>query len=137
MTNPLLLRLLRLCSPATLLACLSPCLAETWVITDSAHPVDLPPDTQLIQLDRLDQLEVSLFQDLPADPAQAQAAFKEHMTADAAADIDRAHQDIVNAWSLGVSKIPAVVVDRQYVVYGDPNVARALTKIEHFRRASR
>ena len=39
------------------------------------------------------------------------------------------------AWSLGIAKIPAVVVDRRYVVYGEANVARALARIEEYRRA--
>ncbi|KPA97033.1 integrating conjugative element protein, PFL_4709 family [Pseudomonas asplenii] len=129
--------LLRLCSPAVLFACLSPCLAETWVITDSAHPVDVSADTRLIHLDRLDQLEVALFENFPDDPAQAQAAFGEIMSAEVSANISRAHQDIVDAWSLGISRIPAVVVDRQYVVYGDPNLERALDRIGRFRSAAR
>ncbi|QXI31199.1 TIGR03757 family integrating conjugative element protein [Pseudomonas vanderleydeniana] len=129
--------LLRRCSPLVLLACLTPCLAETWVITDSAHPVEVPAGVRLIHLDRLDQLEVALFENLSPDASQAQAAFQDIMTVDAAADISRAHQDIVDAWSLGVSRIPAVVVDRRYVVYGDPNVERALARIEQFRRAAR
>ncbi len=40
----------------------------------------------------------------------------------------------MDAWSLGITRIPAVVVDHRYVVYGDPNLERALAKIERFRR---
>lgn len=33
------------------------------------------------------------------------------------------------AWSLGITKIPAVVVDRRYVVYGESDMAKALVLI--------
>ncbi|MGY2198399.1 TIGR03757 family integrating conjugative element protein [Pseudomonas gingeri] len=117
-----------------LLALAPACFASTWVITDSAHPVEVPADVRLIHLDRLDHLEVMLSKGLPADPEEAQAVFQENMTAESSADISRAHQDIVDAWSLGITRIPAVVVDHRYVVYGDPNLERALAKIERFRR---
>ena len=42
---------------------------------------------------------------------------------------------MTDAWSLGVTKIPAVVVDRRYVVYGETDVSRALARIEEYRRA--
>ena len=35
---------------------------------------------------------------------------------------------------MGVTRIPAVVVDRKYVVYGETNVPRALERIEQYRR---
>ncbi|OTJ71748.1 hypothetical protein CAY98_34130 [Pseudomonas aeruginosa] len=47
----------------------------------------------------------------------------------------KAQQDVADAWSLGVEKIPAVVVDRQYVVYGEPDVSRALELIAKARRS--
>ncbi|WP_248800618.1 TIGR03757 family integrating conjugative element protein [Pseudomonas sp. MWU13-2105] len=110
------------------------CFASTWVITDSAHPVEVTPDVRLIHLDRLDHLEAVLSGQLPTDPALAQAFFQESLTTEAAAEISQAHQDVVDAWSLGVTKMPAVVVDQRYVVYGDPNLEQALAKIEQFRR---
>jgi len=36
---------------------------------------------------------------------------------------------------LGLAKVPAVVVDRRYVVYGETDVARAVARIESHRRA--
>ncbi|RBH52417.1 MULTISPECIES: TIGR03757 family integrating conjugative element protein [Pseudomonas] len=125
---------LRLLGLTTLLTVAPTCFASTWVITDSAHPVEVTPDVRLFHLDRLDQLEAELSSLLPDDPAQAQALFRESLTAEAAAEISQAHQDVVDAWSLGVTKIPAVVVDQRYVVYGDPNLEQALAKIEQFRR---
>ena len=40
-----------------------------------------------------------------------------------------------DAWSLGVTTIPAVIVDRHYVVYGDPDAAHAVTRIQAYREA--
>ncbi len=54
-----------------LLAIAPTCFASTWVITDSAHPVEVTADVRLVHLDRLDQLEASLSSLLPDDPAQA------------------------------------------------------------------
>ena len=39
--------------------------------------------------------------------------------------IGSAYQGVADAWGLGLAKVPAVVVDRRYVVYGEPDdVAR-------------
>lgn len=86
-------------------------------------------------IDQLLQLEEQLSVDLPSSPAAAQAAFTDRMTAGMGAKINNAHQDIVEAWSLGISKTPAVVVAGKYVVYGDPDVERALLKIRQHREA--
>ena len=45
-----------------------------------------------------------------------------------------AYQGVTDAWSLGITSLPAVVVDQRYVVYGEPDVARALARIEQHRR---
>lgn len=51
------------------------------------------------------------------------------------ARLGMAYQGVVDAWSLGVTTIPAVIVDRLYVVYGEPDVAKAVALIEAHRRA--
>jgi integrating conjugative element protein (TIGR03757 family) len=47
----------------------------------------------------------------------------------------RHRRGVADAWSLGITTIPAVVVDQRYVVYGEPDVARAVARIEQHRRA--
>ncbi|HEL3155121.1 TPA: DUF1525 domain-containing protein [Escherichia coli] len=37
------------------------------------------------------------------------------------------------AWQLGVSSLPAVVVDAQWVVYGTTDIAQAVTQIQQYR----
>lgn len=48
-----------------------------------------------------------------------------------------AYQGVTDAWSLGISEIPAVVVDRRYVVYGVTDVNRAMALIETYRKEHR
>lgn len=109
--------------------------ALPWVITDSTHPIEATNEIRLILIDQLSALEDELSSGLPSSPAAAQALFDERMTAQMSTKIESAHQDIVDAWSQGVTKIPAVVVDRKYVVYGDSNIERALSKIQLYREA--
>ncbi|MBX8554328.1 TIGR03757 family integrating conjugative element protein [Pseudomonas cichorii] len=107
--------------------------AETIVFTDSKHPIQTAQDSKVILLDHPATLEANLSTDLPPDPPQAQAIFQQRMTADLASQMIQAHQDVVTAWSLGITRIPAVVVDQKYVVYGEPNVQRALEFIARHR----
>ncbi len=48
--------------------------------------------------------------------------------------IGEAYQGVVDAWSLGITTIPAVVVDRRYVVYGEGNLDGALERVAQYRR---
>lgn len=114
---------------------------ETWVITDQAHPVNAPIGVRVILLDEQQRLEEQLSRSLPADPRQAAAAAQRFMaTAEGArlqADLAKAQQGAADAWSTGVEKIPAVVVDRKYVVYGEPDVATATRLIDRARSMQR
>lgn len=111
--------------------------AAIWVFTDQQHPIEAPPGVRVIHLDAAGRIESELAADLPADPTKA-ATIVQQRLADGGADLQRrlagAYQSITDALSLGVTKVPAVVVDEQYVVYGDPDVSRAVTTIEAFRR---
>ena len=110
---------------------------ETWVITDQAHPVTAPSGVRVILLDEQQRLEELLSGSLPADPRQAATAVQRFMStpegARLQADLVRAQQGAADAWSAGVEKIPAVVVDRKYVVYGEPDVATAIRLIDRAR----
>lgn len=108
------------------------------VFTDSAHPVrSLPGNVTVIKLDAGERLENELSENLPADQEQAARLVQrrleqggptlQHRMADA-------YQNVAEAWGLGVMKIPAVVVDRRYVVYGEPDVELALTSITRYRK---
>ena len=133
----------RQCWPLPLVAILfsTITLAETWVITDQAHPVSAPAGVRIILLDEQQRLEEQLSRSLPAEPRQAAAAVQRFMaTTEGArlqADLAKAQQDAADAWSTGVEKLPAVVVERKYVVYGEPDVATATRLIDRARSMQR
>lgn len=121
---------------------LSACLANSAlaeptveVFTVAGQPaVNVPSGVAVIELDAPGRLDAELSQDLPADPEAAAALMRERMaipvwqeTADRYAE---SYVGLVRAWQLGVEKVPAVVVDGRYVIYGEPDVAAALREAE-------
>ncbi|MBJ7546097.1 TIGR03757 family integrating conjugative element protein [Pseudomonas sp. OA3] len=111
--------------------------ADVVVVTDSRHPVKTMGGERLIELDEAPLIEAELSASLPTDPYQAAAIVKRRLS-NGGADLQRriasAYQGVTDAWSLGITSIPAVVVDQRYVVYGEPDVARAVARIEQHRR---
>ncbi len=108
------------------------------VVTDSHHPVQTSVGVHVIELDQPAHIEAELTARLPADPAQAEALVRQRLRdggADLQRRIGRAYQGVADAWGLGIVKIPAVVVDRRYVVYGEADVARAVARIDAYRSA--
>lgn len=111
--------------------------ADVLVFTDQRYPVDAPDDVRVIHLDAAAEIEAELASGLPADPQQAAAIVRQRMDDggnDFQARLATAYQGVVDAWSLGITKIPAIVVDERYVVYGDADVSRALASIEAYKR---
>ena len=112
-------------------------LAEALVYTDKAHTVSAAIDARVVLLDRQHHLETDLSRDLPPDPQLAAAIIHGRLSSPSGkrlqSDLTKAQQDITDAWSMGIEKIPAVVVDRRYVVYGEPDVAKALELINRAR----
>ncbi|MCQ4249787.1 MULTISPECIES: TIGR03757 family integrating conjugative element protein [Pseudomonadota] len=112
--------------------------ADVVVVTDIHHPVKTMGGERLIELDEAPQIEAELSANLPTDPDQATAVVKRRLStggADLQRRIASAYQGVTDAWSLGITSIPAVVVDQRYVVYGEPDVARAVARVEQHRRA--
>ena len=110
--------------------------ASTWVITDSQHPVQGNPD-RLILLDAAEQLEAELSSDLPADPQQATALAQQRLQSGGTSLQKRladAYQGVTDAWSLGIVKIPAIVIDQRHVIYGEHDIDAARAKVRQFLR---
>ena len=110
--------------------------ADVLVVTDSRHPVQAPAGVRVIELDQATRIEVELAAHLPADPQQAAALVRQRLHDGGEAlqrRIGHAYQGVADAWGLGIAKIPAVVVDRCYVVYGEPDVSRAVARINAYR----
>jgi integrating conjugative element protein (TIGR03757 family) len=111
---------------------------EVWVITDSEHTVQgVNKPARVIELDAARRIEAELTAGLPADPRKAALIvgqrFKEGGTA-LQQRMQRAYQGVTDAWSLGITTIPAVIVDGRYVLYGEPNLDRALARIAQYRK---
>ena len=112
--------------------------ADVVVVTDGHHPVKTMGGERLIELDEAPRIEAELSANLPTDPDQATALVKRRLTqggTDLQRRIATAYQGVTDAWSLGITAVPAVVVDQRYVVYGEPDVARAIARIKQHRRA--
>lgn len=110
--------------------------ADVLVVTDSRHPVQAPAGVRIIELDQATRIEVELAAHLPADAQQAAALVRQRLHDGGEAlqrRIGHAYQGVADAWGLGIAKIPAVVVDRRYVVYGEPDVSRAVARINAYR----
>ncbi|EDY8730821.1 TPA: TIGR03757 family integrating conjugative element protein [Salmonella enterica subsp. enterica serovar Agona] len=113
--------------------------ADVVVVTDSHHPVKTMGGERLIELDEASLIEAELSAQLPANAEQATAIVKGRLNqggADLQRRIASAYQGVADAWRLGITTIPAVVVDQRYVVYGEADVARAIARIEQHRRAA-
>jgi integrating conjugative element protein (TIGR03757 family) len=107
--------------------------SEVLVFTDSSHPVTNVGDARVIFLDRVVHIEKEMSEGLPTNIDDAERAVKERINSAEGAkkiqELSEAYQGLMQAWKMGVSKIPAVVVGGQYVVYGQPDVAFAVSII--------
>lgn len=95
---------------------------------------------RLIELDAPARIEAELTRQLPSDPTSAAVMVQQRLKkggTDLQQRLARAYQGVTDAWSLGIAKIPAVVVDRRYVVYGEVDVSHALAKVDRHRSARR
>jgi len=111
---------------------------EIWVITLTGNPLQhAQAPTRVIELDAAQRIEAELASGLPSEPVQAESIMRQRLQAGGPTlqrRMQAAYQGIADAWSLGITSVPAVVVDKRYVVYGEPDVARAVARIEQHRR---
>ncbi|NYT62834.1 TIGR03757 family integrating conjugative element protein [Alcaligenaceae bacterium] len=132
---PAMRRPLAIALTAALFACTATA-ADVWVITDLQHPAQGTPD-RLIELDAPARIEADLSADLPSDSRQAAELVRHRLKQGGPLLQQRlagAYQGVADAWSLGITTIPAIVVDQRYVIYGESNLDQALTRIEQYRK---
>lgn len=113
-----------------LLTTAPPALAQVVIYTTSQHPVKTPePGVLVYQLDKVEQLEQSLFPRLSDNPQQAEQQARRIMQQPdwktREAQLTSAYQSLITAWSAGIAKTPAVVFDDHYVVYGTTDTTLA------------
>ncbi len=119
-------------------AILTPAYAGIEVFTVATEPMtSVPDDAVVVELDAPARLDGALSMDLPTDPdAAAQAAQARMRSEDwqhVFKEYGRAYEAVARAWQIGIEKLPAVVVDGTYVVYGVHDVAQALQRIKQAR----
>lgn len=112
--------------------------AEIWVVMDRHHPIsNVGLDIRVIELDAPARIQAELAARLPSDPVRAAAIVRQRLSEGGITLQQRlalAYQGIVDAWQLGITQIPAVLVDRRYVVYGEADVHHAVSLIEQHRK---
>lgn len=84
---------------------------------------------QVFNLDDVPRLEARLSQGLAADPARAKAQIQARInTADGQAllrALPEAYAGATEAFGLSIERLPAVVFERRFVVYGESNLEAA------------
>ena len=105
--------------------------------TLSSMPLRATGGATVHVLDARDAYAEAFGADLPGDPERALAEARRRMATAAGraalARIAEAAAGNVLAGRLGIEKLPAVVVDGRYVVYGVRDVARAVERVEAWR----
>ncbi|EQC00452.1 TIGR03757 family integrating conjugative element protein [Photorhabdus temperata] len=104
--------------------------ASTVIYTDTSHPPrNADQRVRVVYLDGAEQLQAQLFGQLSADPQQAVKQARQILQSPSwhqqGQHIRQAYQGLLNAWTLGLKKFPAVVFDDGSVVYGTTDVRQA------------
>jgi integrating conjugative element protein (TIGR03757 family) len=87
-------------------------------------------------LDGIDQLQRTLSQALPNDPGQAkQLVLQRLQSMDAALNhrLENAGSGLLHAMHYGIDRTPAIVFDRQAVIYGVTELADAIEQYTQWR----
>ncbi|MGL4724137.1 MAG: TIGR03757 family integrating conjugative element protein [Scandinavium sp.] len=113
-------------------------LAQTVIYTTADWPVVHPePGVEVQLLENADTLSQSLFPPLSASPAKAEVQVRLRMQQPdwhtQEARLTRAYQALLDARTTGITKMPAVVFDDHFVVYGTTDVALAQQKLDTWR----
>ncbi|MDN8600317.1 TIGR03757 family integrating conjugative element protein [Citrobacter sp. S2-9] len=116
--------------------------AQTVIYTTSRYPVVNPqPGVPVQILEDVSQLEQVLFPTLSQNPQQAEQQARLRMQQPdwrtQEARLTRAYQALLDAYTLGIEKVPAVVFDERDVVYGTSDVALAQKKRDAWRESQR
>jgi len=114
--------------------------AEVVAFTLSSMPLRTADGAQVHVLDARDGHAEAFGADLPGDPERALAEAMRRLETPAGratlARLASAAAGNAIASRLGIEKLPAVVVDGRYVVYGVRDVARAVERVQAWRLAN-
>ncbi|ALM54086.1 TIGR03757 family integrating conjugative element protein [Halomonas huangheensis] len=123
------------CSIVTALTWGGVAYAGVEVFTVAGEPIiNAPASAAVVELDAPARLDAQISRDLPADPDRAKQVLQSRMSGpEWQATLKRygeIYTGVARAWMLGIEKVPAVVLDGRYVVYGEPEVRVALEEID-------
>lgn len=106
------------------------------VVTDSHHPItNVPANTRVIELDAAQRLHDELSKNLPNNSQQAKQVARQRLQQSGIPQqqaMQSALQGLVDAWAIGITKIPAVVLDG-HVIYGESDINKAVTEIKSYQ----
>lgn len=119
------------------------------VAVDVFHASDRPVNTstaervtvRVHEVDLKERVEAQLSQGLPADSDRALDVARQRLSGDSGAQLIERLKDgadaLIEAHRLGVEKVPAIVIDGTYVVYGETSVQEALVRFRQTVREGR
>lgn len=82
-----------------------------------------------VMIHRVDQVRVvrqALNENLPDNPEAARRHARQRLTDERRQALVDGYEGLIRARRLGVEKVPAVVLDERYVVYGSTDLERAI-----------
>ncbi len=97
-------------------------------------------DMVIVELDASARLDAEFSYGLSKDPEVAMSQLQKKLEVQGESLYRKYHTHytgLARARILGVLKVPAVVVDGQYVVYGETDVPASLRKIKQYMEANR
>ncbi len=111
--------------------------ADIRVYATRAISISASEHVTVVYLDDAGTIEGRLSAGLPSSQDKAETVARQRLQEGGETlqrELAAAWQGVANAWRLGITTLPAVVVNRRYVVYGEPDVAKAVAGIETYRR---
>jgi len=131
------------CIPALVFAA-DPIVIDVFTTTD--RPVAMPAAVALagvainvVEVDTLERFNASLSEGLSADPNTAQTAVKKRLSTlqqDKMTALQRTAIGLAAATQLGVDRTPAIVFNKEAVIYGLTDLTEALRHYRAWRRTS-
>lgn len=108
------------------------------IFTTADYPItQLAANISVYYLDVPEKLTSETFSSLPADSKSAEQQARKIMSSSEWQQQDAALREsfkgVIKAWSLGIEKVPAIVMEGRFVVYGTTNVEVAREKLKQFQ----
>ena len=116
---------------------MSSCYADIVIYTSHRYPVnEPPPHIQVVYIDAQEKLEDEIFNNLSAVSDIAEEQAKEIINSPEWEEYEKQLIELSNgmlkAWELKLKKIPAIVFNEKYVVYGTTDIEYAENRLRRY-----